>query len=380
MLNNSDSNIETFDDIPIENIWFLFLYASDLAQFKGMFRTEIEKSASIYDLLGKLLYSAVEHRLKNNLNQQFEPTSSVLSRVRGRIDHLKTAQGQLMQKGQIACRFENLTVDTTQNRLVKTALKILSARVHNSSIASQCYFWENRLASMGVGAMPVSAHELKQIHTSRNSQNDRLMIEIAKLVFTMQMPTRKLGNHAFQNIDISDHLIRRLFEKAIRNFYKLELSSDTSWNTYPTEKKLSWPIEEKSKRIDGIMPKMKADIILTNVPAQRRIIIDTKFASIFGTSQYRDKTLKSHYIYQLYSYLRSQEDRDETASKSAEGILLHPSIDENLDEYIKMQGHKIRFVTINLAQSWQHISNDLISIITEDQINNPDFSQSNPYR
>ncbi len=365
MLNKSNSDIEIFGNIPIENIWFLFLYAADLAQFKSRFRAEIEKSASIYDLLGKLLCSAVEHRLRTNLNQQFEPTFSVLSRVRGRIDHLKTAQGQLMQKGQIACRFENLTVDTIQNRLVKTALKILSARVHNNAIASQCYFWENRLTSMGVTGKPVSAHELKQIHTNRNSHDDRLMIEIAKLVFIIKMPTRKSGNHEFQNIDISAHLIRKLFEKAIRNFYKLELSADTDWRTYPTEKQLNWPIEEKSKRIDEVMPQMKADIVLTNTPAQRRIIIDTKFASIFGKSQHREQTLKSHYIYQLYSYLRSQEDSEDMGAKNAEGMLLHPSIDEKLDEYIKVQGHQIRFVTINLAQSWQHISNDLISIISK---------------
>ena len=34
---------------------------------------------------------------------------------------------------------------------------------------------------------------------------------------------------------------------------------------------------------------------------------------------------------------------------TSEGILLHPTIESEVDEFMTIQGHKIRFVTVNLA-------------------------------
>jgi len=40
----------------------------------------------------------------------------------------------------------------------------------------------------------------------------------------------------------------------------------------------------------------------------RRIVIDTKFNAVLTPGWHREKTLRSGYIYQIYAYLRSQED------------------------------------------------------------------------
>lgn len=44
-------------------------------------------------------------------------------RSRGRIDVLVTESHQLMARGQIACHFDELTVDTPHNRAVRLALE-----------------------------------------------------------------------------------------------------------------------------------------------------------------------------------------------------------------------------------------------------------------
>ena len=92
---------------------------------------------------------------------------------------------------------------------------------------------------------------------------------------------------------------------------------------------------------------MKTDIILENAAQRRRIVIDTKFAEILTRTAYRESVLKSGYIYQMYAYLRSQEEQDELA-RNAEGWLLHPASGASIDETLRMQGHDIRFVTVDL--------------------------------
>ena len=59
--------------------------------------------------------------------------------------------------------------------------------------------------------------------------------------------------------------------------------------------------------------------ILDNKIKYHRIVIDTKFTNLFHkrSSWYREKSLKSGYIYQLYAYLRSQEGLGEKLNENS---------------------------------------------------------------
>src|SRR6476661_4314619 len=78
------------------------------------------------DLLAKILVASVGDRLKQPLTTEFAATKGDLRRVRGRIDVLRTDSHQLLNRGQVACRYEELTVDTPRNRLVRSALSALA--------------------------------------------------------------------------------------------------------------------------------------------------------------------------------------------------------------------------------------------------------------
>ena len=53
----------------------------------------------------------------------------------------------------------------------------------------------------------------------------------------------------------------------------------------------------------------------------------------------RPKDTRTHVIYQMYAYLRSQVGQGEFLADHAEGLLLHPSIGKTLDETVVIQGH-----------------------------------------
>ncbi len=97
----------------------------------------------------------------------------------------------------------------------------------------------------------------------------------------------------------------------------------------------------------------------------RRIILDTKFTNIMSPRSYGSEGIKSAHLYQIYSYLRSQASRGDDLADTAEGILLHPAINRHLDENVTIQGHRLRFVTVDLAAKPIDLRNELLDIICQ---------------
>lgn len=99
--------------------------------------------------------------------------------------------------------------------------------------------------------------------------------------------------------DGSDHLIRRLFERAVSNALRLELRSQGL--EVAQGRRVSWPIDIASPGIATILSGMQTDIELNQPSSGRSIVIDTKFTAIFTASTYCDQNVKSGYLYRLYT-------------------------------------------------------------------------------
>lgn len=126
---------------------------------------------------------------------------------------------------------------------------------------------------------------------------------------------------------------------------------------------MQWQIDRRTPGIEKILPAMKTDIVLDHVTSGRRIIIDTKFTSVVTGGWYRDETLRSGYLYQIYAYIHSQTGQGDSMAECACGLLLHPSIGPPLvDETVVIQGHAIRFATVDLSATTNTIREQLLSL------------------
>ena len=125
----------------------------------------------------------------------------------------------------------------------------------------------------------------------------------------------------------------------------------------------------KSPGIMDVLPSMQRDIVLERPPpddqhTSRHItVVDTKFTSILTPGHYRNQTLVSGYIYQMYAYLMSQERKADPSSLDSTGVLLHPSLGRGFDEFAVIQGHKIRCATVDLASDSKTIRRQLLRIV-----------------
>lgn len=339
-----------YDKVPVRNVWLLFLYAYDLARFQGRFEAEIEDSPDFKSLIARLLCHAVETRLRRNLSFGYRRRADTLKRVRGRIDILETKSRDLFRRGEIACRFEELTIDTPRNRLVRGALTALSGQLSDRNLAHSTRTLAGALGRAGVSGQLPSRAEMATDQIGRHEAEDRLMVSLARAVFDLVLPTEQEGVRSFFEASRENTEFRKLFERAIANFFAAELPREEGWRVYPG-KQIHWPVSAASPGIGAHLPMMITDIILENEQEDRRIIIDTKFTNILTGAQYGDgQRFKTGHIYQLYSYLRSQERQDDPRSLSSEGMLLYPAIGVDVDEAAALQGHNLRFATIDLAE------------------------------
>lgn len=348
--------------IPVRNLWLLMLYASDFARFAGRFEALVEEDiGTLPDLVGRLLSREVERRLRRNLSRGYRHREAALTRVRGRIDLLATRAERLFDRGMIACRFDELTLDTARNRFVRAALERIIRIVRDKNIGGCCRSLAGDLARAGVSGRLPSRAELAKDRVGRNDVEDRFMLALARLAFDLALPTEEAGSTPLARPDRDEQWVRRLFEKAVSGYYAVELIP-MGWKVRAGEV-LHWPVTASSEGIKAILPRMRTDIRL-DAPDGRRIVIDTKFTAMVRKGWYREESLKPGYLYQMYAYLRSQERPDDPASSwnCATGILLHPTVDKAFDEIVSIQGHRIRFITVDLSEEPQSIRRALRQI------------------
>lgn len=334
--------------IPVRNLWLLMLYASDLFRMQGIGQIGLEESPDdLPDLVAEILAHAVEVRQRRRLSLGYRPREAALHRVRGRIDVLNTECHQLLDRGMVACRFDELTIDTPRNRFVRAALEAISRVVKRQDIAHRCRSLAGGMKSLGVSGQPPTRAQMSADRFGRHDAGDLFMVAAAKLAIELTLPTETSGSHVLALPDREVAWARRLFERAIGGFYDVTLSLQ-GWQVKHGGT-LNWQISQKTAGIDKIFPSMRTDVVLDHPTTGRRIVIDTKFTSVVTSGWHREETLSSGYVYQIYAYLRSQVGRGDPLADHASGLLLHPAIDQSLDETVVIQGHSIRFATVDLA-------------------------------
>ena len=353
--------------IPIRNLWLLLMYASDLAAFGRRFDGMADESADLPELMARLLAWVVERRLRQNLSRAYEPKVATLNRVRGRIDWLRTESGQHLNRGEVVCRFEDLTCDTPRNRLVRAALERMAVQVSNRDVHRRCRTLARQLEEMGVSAGRPSRAELARDQIARHDAEDRLMVKVAELALDQVLPSEAEGDMRTTRLDRDEALLRRIFEKAVAGLYRCELHGRDGWTVSP-QRSLAWSVADESPGLAALLPGMNADVVLqrsTGSGTARRIVIETKFADVLTTNPFGKNVFKNAHLYQLYAYLQTQSGKGEATADAAEGILLYPVVDQHIDEWAVIQGHRIRLATVDLAVPADQMRARLLGLVSE---------------
>lgn len=209
--------------------------------------------------------------------------------------------------------------------------------------------------------MPVG-YSGKSERFGRHDAEDQKMVAAADLAFSLALPTEFSGRHHLALPDKNKEWLRKLFEKGIAGFYAVALDK-SEWRVQ-AGKQFKWQTVDETAGIDSILPSMKTDIVIDSKSTRERLVIDTKFNSVTTQGWRRKETLRSGYIYQMYAYLRSQEEGSDPTSLTTNGMLLHPSVDIEVNESVTIQGHAIQVCTVNLGNEAIKIREQLLGLIS----------------
>ncbi|WP_429113266.1 5-methylcytosine restriction system specificity protein McrC [Aeromonas veronii] len=244
LMSDAEEEIGRIGSIPVRNIWLLMLYASDLFRDIEKAKVAVEDNPDdIPDLVAEILCRRVERRIRRNLSYGYQSREAVLGRVRGRIDQLNTERRRLLDRGKVACRFDELTIDTTRNCFVRAALEEISKVVRRRSLAHRCRSLAASLKRMGVIGERPNRSEVSMDRFGRLDADDKPMLAAAHLAFNIALPTEATGAKQLSLPDREITWIRKLYEKGIAGFYDVVLSK-SGWRV-DAGKTMSWQIEKR---------------------------------------------------------------------------------------------------------------------------------------
>jgi 5-methylcytosine-specific restriction enzyme subunit McrC len=341
--------------IPIRNIYYLLCYAWNRLAEKEFCNVATAGVTELADLLARVLITGVHRLSRRGLERGYQEHHDEIVTIRGTADLIETYTRFLERHGRASCRFDELSTDTPQNRIVKAAIRTLAA-VKNIDHAhrSQLRHLARRLTD--VADVPLSRDVFRSARLHANNRHYGFLVGVAGLIFRSAVPDEKAGGYKFRDFSRDRQEMARLFESFIFTFVRVErpelaVSRDV----------LEWDASSNDDPELTYLPSMRTDISVR--APERTLIIDAKYYEETLQQYYDRKSIHSANLYQLVAYLKNLE-QGEGADRVAEGMLVYPVTSQPIDLTYQIQGHKLRVYTLDLGRDdWPTIEKDMKALV-----------------
>lgn len=338
--------------IPIQNIYYLLCYAWNKLEERDIVDVPVEDCTNIIDLLAKVLVGATTHLLKRGLDRGYIEHHEDRPSLRGKIIFNPSLKRTLFHQGKAHCHFDDLHYNVLHNQILKTTIhRLILVKDLDPELKERLVGIYRRLH--GIEEIELSGKVFKSVHLHRNNYFYGFPLKVCELVYENLLVGDRAGDARFRDF-LRDKKMWQLFQEFVRNFYYLELPGFRV-----TASGIPWKGHGLSEQATASLPRMNTDITLKS--DNRNIIIDTKFYRQALVSHHGKEMVRPDHLYQLFAYIKNAADHE--APHLYEGMLLYPSVDENLDLQYELQGHRISVRSINLNQDWKRIHKDLLAFV-----------------
>lgn len=349
--------------IPIRNIWHMLLYAWNEIPYTPQWKMiDTESAPSLDALLALILLKVMQQRLRIGLGSSYMPERHLLRGIRGRVHFTKSLKLRAFENGQAFCEFDNYSVNDPKNQIIRTTLSHLAQTGDFGPYWKQSEDLRHRLRLLvrlldGVDLIELTPEIVHRAQSERHDRDYRVMLAICDFLLQRRLPTEYMGQDYGAQLERGQLTLHNLYERFVANFYQYHLGD---WDIR-RQRTLGWHEETPSP----YLPVMQPDLELQERNSGRLIILDTKFtAKSLKANRWGQVKFDSAHLYQIYAYLRTQEHLSD-AYMGSEGILLYPTVSEELSEKVELPQHQIRIESVNLAASWPSIEQRLLCVIKE---------------
>ena len=340
--------------IPIQNIYHMLAYAFQVLREQGYKSIATEEFHNVAELCAAILCKGVSGQLKRGLGREYIEETEALSTVRGRIDISESIKTQSIHKQQLVCSYDEFSVDSYLNRILKTTMELLLradiAKTRKKELKKLLVFFGE------VDTLDV--HLINwNIRYHRNNQTYRMLISVCYLVIKGLLQTNSDGSTKLMDF-LDEQRMCRLYEKFILEYYRREFP-----DLHASASQIPWALDDG---FNDMLPVMQSDITLSK--DGKVLIIDAKYYSHTTQMQYDVHTLHSGNLYQIFTYVKNKEAElsgtDHTEPKVS-GMLLYAKTDEQMqpDHIYHMSGNTISVRTLDLNQDFSEIARQLDNIV-----------------
>jgi len=340
--------------IPIENIYYLLCYAWDKLDEKDQVKISVDDSTEIIDLFAKILINGTRKLLKRGVEKSYITVTEELAGLKGKLEISPTLKTGLYLKQRTICSFDEFSSDILSNQILFTTLsRLIRTNGLNSDLKRQIKSLTWMLP--GISTIELNHHVFSQIRVHRNNRFYEFLLKVCQIIYENTLPSEKPGEWLFEDFMRDNNKMNKLYEAFLFNFYKREHPKWTVRKEY-----IYWQFGTPVYSHRDFLPRMETDITIEN--EQGKIIIDAKYYQETLKAKFDHEKVYSSNLYQLYSYLMNQRSTD-PVSYQTRGILIYPTIENEVDLDYWYDQHHIQIKTVNLNMNWKLIEERLKDIV-----------------
>ena len=341
--------------IPIRNVYYMLSYAFQVLNEQGYKNIATEQFDNTAELCAAILTKGIAFLLKRGLGKEYIPQVETLSTLRGKVEVTDSVKGRTMLKKQLVCSYDDFSINSYMNRIIKTTAELL---LHADISKSR----KKELRKFMVYFKDVDELDVHTINWhiqyNRNNQTYRMLISICWLLVKGLLQTNSDGSTRLMDF-LDEQRMCRLYEKFILEYYKREfplLNASAS--------QIPWALDDG---IGDMLPAMQSDITLSN--GNDVLIIDAKYYPASGNTQvqYDKHTLHSGNLYQIFTYVKNKDAEFGETPHKVSGMLLYAKTEEDIqpDNSYRMSGNEISVKTLDLNMEFAAIAEKLNTIVKE---------------
>ena len=240
-------------------------YAFRVLNEQGYKSIETEEFHNVAELCTSILTKGVKQQLKRGLGQEYISETEALSSPRGKIDVTASIKNLSMIRGELVCTYDEFSVNSYMNRIIKSTLLLLLKAKISSSRKKEI----KKLLVFFGDVETLDIHTINwSIRFNRNNQSYRMLVAVCELVIKGLLQTQSDGLKRMMDF-LDDQKMHHLYEKFILEYYNTEYKH---LKVKASASMMDWQVDDGFR---DLLPKMKTDITLTR--GERTLIIDAKY-------------------------------------------------------------------------------------------------------
>ena len=322
------------------------------SEYRALAAEDFDNAA---ELCAAILERGVSLQLKRGLGQEYVNRTEALSSLRGKIEVTDSVKSQAIWRRQLVCSYDEFSVDTTMNRVIKATVALLVrsdiTRARKKSLKKLMVFFAD--------VRDIDLHTVDwNMRYDRNNRTYRMLMAVCWLVVKGLLQTQSDGSVRMMDF-FDEQRMSRLYEKFILEYYRREHPKLRASAPH-----IDWVLDDN---FSHGLPKMRTDIMLS--ARGRVLIIDAKYYTSTMQSNFDKRTVHSGNLYQIFAYVKNKQIAFERAEESVEvsGMLLYAATDEDIqpDATYRMSGNRISARTLDLDRPFEEIRAQLDGIVEE---------------